>query len=447
MLCIPHCRSNPTNTRRELLIMSLPLPRSIERPIKVVQPAFYLANPPHTKSGADSTNQIGTAISKLWISEGHPVNRKTGKRESGGPFHVTHTGSFIEPGHVSDIIRNNVTHNLRYTGPVFGPMADSAALKAMFDGTASPLDENSMKADGTTAISQCAPNNPTTTLGTGLAETFREGFPTLPGIQSWKRRTEALKNLGSEYLGYQFGWAPLHSEVQDVTNAARHHRDIMQNYRHNEGKPVHRRFDFPDETQRYEEEISSLSPIAGKLDTTWLTAAGTPAKRKVVYEKTTKRWFEGSFSYGGPGKADNFDQALHFGSEADAVYGLKLTPTLLWELAPWSWAVDWFSNAGDVINNVTLFGTAGLVMRYGFMMSETHESYHTEWSDGNFCRLVGTTAEPKIVPQYEGRGKRGLFKITKSRIPASPFGFGVGWEDLSPTQLAITAAIGITRLL
>jgi len=425
--------------------MSLPLPRSIERPLTVVQPAPLLVATGLPGPIAPVTSKVGTAISKLWISEGHPVNRKTGKRESGGPFHVTHTGSFIEPGQVSGIIRSDKSY--RYSGPVFGPIADVAALKAKFGGIATNIDESSMKVDGTTAISQCAPINPTASLGTGLAETFREGFPTLPGIQSWKRRTEILRDAGSEYLNYQFGWAPLQSEIHDVVNASRHHRDIMQNYRHNEGKPVHRRFDFPDETQRYEEEVSSFDPITGILSSSWLNASGTAAKRKVVYEKTTKRWFEGSFSYGGPGKADNFQQGIHFGSEADAVFGLKLTPTLLWELVPWSWAVDWFTNAGDVINNVTNFAAAGLVMRYGFMMKEVHESYHTEWDDGRFLTGVGSGSKLKLVPTYAGHGKRGVFMTTKSRVPASPFGFGVGWEDLSPTQLAITAAIGITRLL
>lgn len=425
--------------------MSLPLPRSIERPITVVQPAPTLVSTGQPGPIAPVTSKIGSAISKLWISEGHPVNRKTGKRESGGPFHVTHTGAFIAPGRVSGIMRNDKSY--RYSGPVFGQSADVAALKAKFDGTAGPMDEESMKADGTTAISQCAPINPTASLGTGLAETFREGFPTLPGIQTWKRRVEILRDAGSEYLNYQFGWAPLQSEIHDVVNGARHHRDIMQNYRHNEGKPVHRRFDFPDENQRYEEEVSSGDPITGVLSSSWLNGSGTAARRKVVYEKTTKRWFEGSFSYGGPGKADNFDRGIHFGSEADAVFGLKLTPTLLWELVPWSWAVDWFTNAGDVINNVTNFAAAGLVMRYGYMMHETHESYHTEWGDGRFLTGVMSDGKLKLVPKYEGHGSRGIFRTTKSRIPASPFGFGVGWEDLSPTQLAITAAIGITRLL
>jgi len=424
---------------------SLPLPRTIERPITVSQPAPTLVSTGQPGPIAPVTNKIGTAKSILWISEGHPVNRKTGKREGGGPFHVTHSGAFIEPGHVSGIIRTDKSY--LYSGPVYAIAADNASLKEKFNGTPTNIDESTMKEKGTTAIALCAPNNPTGNLATGLAETFREGFPTLPGIQSWKERTLLAKKAGSEYLNYQFGWVPLQGEVHSVVNGARHHRDIMQNYRHNEGRPVHRRFDFPSETQRYEEEASSNDPISGVLSSGWLNSVNSAAKRKVVFEKTTKRWFEGSFSYGGPSKADYFDKGIHFGSEADAVYGLKLTPDSLWELAPWSWAVDWFTNAGDVIHNVSNFAAAGLVMRYGFMMEETHESYHTEWGDGRFWKPKYSGNKIELVPSQEGSGKRGVFRTSKSRIPASPFGFGVGWEDLSPTQLAITAAIGITRLL
>jgi hypothetical protein len=221
----------------------------------------------------------------------------------------------------------------------------------------------------------------------------------------------------------------------------------MKNYRHNEGRNVHRRFDFSPEIQRWESKPSTQDPIMGVLDTSWLNLAGTSAEVKTVVEKQRKRWFEGCFTYGGPGRADNFSNHIGFGREADAVYGLELTPNVLWELTPWSWAVDWFTNAGDVINNVTQFAAAGLVMRYGYMMEETITTYRTEWGNGRFCRNVGSSTNPKIAPAYEGAGSRGKFVVTKSRHPANPFGFGVGWEGLSPTQLAITATIGITRLL
>jgi hypothetical protein len=97
--------------------------------------------------------------------------------------------------------------------------------------------------------------------------------------------------------------------------------------------------------------------------------------------------------------------------------------------------VDWFSNAGDVINNAQAFALGGLVMPYGYIMEETtivelYEQDHTG--------LTGVHG-PSPTTMCESTIKR--------RRPANPFGFGVGWQGLTPTQLAISAALGITRLL
>jgi hypothetical protein len=422
--------------------MSSNVPRVSVQDVSFVQPAFRLVAKPHNVIGKPLTVKIGTTTSKLWKSEGHPINRKTGKYESGGPFHVTHTGVFINPGSVSNIV--NTKKEKLYSGPVFGDFYSSSPIGSNYKATVQDQDENLLNENGATAISLCAPTNPTANLSTTLAESFREGIPSLPGIQSWRKRTEILRNAGSEYLNAQFGWLPLSHEVNETVKAARFHRDIMQNYRHNEGANVHRRFDFPSENQRWEEEISSQNPISGILSSDYIDAGQTSAKRVVSVEKQRKRWFEGCFTYGGPSKTDSFGRAIGFGSEADAVYGLNLSPDVLWELTPWSWAVDWFTNAGDVIHNISNFAVAGLVMRYGFMMEETIETYSTEWSDGAF---KGLNPDNTFSHLREGSGSRGFVTTTKSRAPANPFGFGVGWTDLSPTQLAITAAIGITRSL
>lgn len=397
--------------------------------------------------GSAEVVNLGSTISKLWISEGHPVNRKTGKRMSGGPFFVTHSGPYIRAGKLAGVIGGSLQGNI-YTGPVIGAFVKSAAIGGNHTKSApTSYDESSMNADGATAIHLTAPTNPTASLSVGLAETFREGFPSLPGIQSWKRRTEILRNAGSEYLNYQFGWAPLQSEVSDVVNAARHHRDIMKNYRHNEGRDVHRRFDFSPEVQQWEEELSPANAVLG-VGSTYLFPGPPAAWRVTRVRKERKRWFEGCFTYGGPSKADNFGRAIGFGNEADAVYGLNLNPEVLWELTPWSWAVDWFTNAGDVISNVASFAAAGLVMRYGYMMEENISTYYTEYGDAPWRVAVNLNSSPKqYAPSRQGNCARGEVVVSKARVPANPFGFGVGWEGLSPTQLAITAALGITRVL
>jgi hypothetical protein len=422
--------------------MSTQLPREKISDVNVTIPGTR--NPFNGTSNPSREEKIGQTISKLWVSEGHPINRKTGQRIGGGPFHVSHTGDFIMPGHVSSVLGGNANERL-YSGPVWGLQLNSTAIKSHHESNARAMNESSMNSDGATAISLVAPNNPTANLASSLAESYREGVPSLPGIQSWKRKAEILRNAGSEYLNYQFGWAPLTSEIHGVVNAARHHRDIMQNYRHNEGRDVHRRFDFPVENTTWEEEVSA-SPASRPLGSTYLASGNTGSTARIVCERTRKRWFEGCFTYGGPGGADNFSRALGFGSEADAVYGLTLTPDVLWNLTPWSWAVDWFTNAGDVIHNVTNFALAGLVMRYGYMMEETISTYHTSYNDCYWQTLLKMS--PKTIGKTrEGGGTIGQRTVHKSRCPANPFGFGVGWEGLSPTQLAITAALGITRAL
>lgn len=424
--------------------MSSLSPRTQVKDVSIFIPPQFVDPENHEGFGNGETTKIGTRTSKLWRSEGHPINRKTGKYDSGGPFHVTHTGSFIEPGFVQRMCRTVSGKDIFYTGPFIGPFVAATATGNHYSGTTKEMDEKSLSALGTTAISQCAPTNPTAELGTALAETFREGVPSLPGIQSWERRTRAAKSAGSEYLNYQFGWAPLQSEVQAVAYAARHHRDIMQNYRHNEGRNIHRRFEFPSSVERWEEEVSSSFALLGITGNAGFAQGGSPSRRTVSVVKESKRWFEGCFTYGGPGKADNFHRSLGFGKEADAVYGLALTPDVLWNLAPWSWAVDWFTNAGDVIHNITNFTLAGLVMRYGYMMEESIEKLSTNYGD-QFVRFRERPG--KYVTKNVGGCSIGFETVRKSRCPASPFGFGVGWEGLSPTQLAITAALGITRLL
>jgi hypothetical protein len=304
-----------------------------------------------------------------------------------------------------------------------------------------------MKELGATAIAQSAPTNPNADLGTSLAETFREGVPSLPGIQSWKNRTNILRAAGSEYLNYQFGWAPLVSEVHGVVNAARYHRDIMNQYHHGEGSNTRRRFDFARDASSNQIVIGGFPGFGGPGTSLsgQSTHFGPQSQRKISLVKETKRWFEGCFTYGLPSTTPSWGKALGFGTEADKLFGLRLDPEILWELTPWSWAADWFSNVGDVLHNVSSFALAGLVMRYGYIMEESIERVTAEQGPQSYTRRNkdGTFEEPIQSSPCSS----GYECITKRRVAASPFGFSIGWEDLSPTQLAITAAVGITKLL
>lgn len=396
------------------------------------RPDLILVN---ERTGAESVAIPGASVAwpgrQITVSEGHRRNPRTGKYEEGGPFYTIRTESRINTRHVKLKQRLSGAEFI-YDGPLMVPLpfvkVDDSTLNSFRSQDTSDLDDK-----GATAISLCAPTNPTSNLGTALAEAKREGLPSLPGIQSWKNRTAIAKAAGSEFLNYAFGWAPLVSDVTSVRDTARHHRDLLKQYRRDEGKNVRRQFSFPDETSTSSVDIPGQEAVAPGLSGGLGEFNGSYPVLTVETVSTTKRWFNGCFTYGGPSHSDSVKKAIGYGSDADHLYGITLTPDVLWELAPWSWAVDWFSNTGRVINNVTNFGLYGLIMRYGYIMEEhIRETTYTL----NGTQIKGVDAVPSSSN----------ITVSKVRRPANPFGFGLSWDGLSATQTAIAAAVGITRL-
>jgi hypothetical protein len=348
----------------------------------------------------------------------------------GGPFRTRKVHYDIGTVGVK-LERDRTGQPLFYNGPVSVPLVEAPNFFKL----ELPEPSGDLDAKGAIAISNCAPNNPHANVSTGLAELFKEGLPSLPGIQFWEKKTAFLKGLGSEYLNYEFGWKPLTEEVTEVSSAISQSAQLLEQYELDEGKAVRRRFNFPIENlSAIHQEFGNQRAYYGhgsQFDSE--RVEGTVSKDTTV---SRRRWFSGSFTYATPNSSTSWSKVTGAGSQAENLLGTSLTPDTLWELTPWSWAIDWFSNTGSVINNVTLFDQLGLVMRYGYMMEETITTYAFTM---DVAGLVGQ--ERLSMPASV------ITDITKIRVPANPFGFGISWEGLSPTQLAITAALGITRLL
>jgi hypothetical protein len=286
---------------------------------------------------------------------------------------------------------------------------------------------------GAEAIARVNPMNPNADLGVAMGELVTERRFPLPAIASWKHRTDIAKAAGSEYLSAVFGWLPLVSEMKNVSQSVVDGNEIIRNYGSNSGTSVHRRFDFPPTVVSSEGVIGSVPPTFGGGLSPELAKSSEVHRSRST---TTKRWFSGAFTYHAPTDRESYQKCLGIGSEAEKLLGLSLTPELVWESTPWSWAVDWFSNAGDVISNASAMKLAGLVMRYGYIMEESKTvDVYTQTA-----RLFRKGKEFTVPLRAT------VTSVTKRRGEANPFGFGVKWDGLSPTQLAITAALGITRL-
>jgi hypothetical protein len=254
----------------------------------------------------------------------------------------------------------------------------------------------------------------------------------IPAIQAWKRRTEAAKAAGSEYLNAVFGWLPLVSDMKDTAQSILDGNTILENYHNASGTFVHREFEFPPIENTTTKVIGRAIACYGNQSIGNMNNGVKDVTLTSV--ETRKKWFSGAFTYQANSGGSSFAKCLGYNSDANKLFGTTLTPDLVWELTPWSWAIDWFSNASSVIHNVGAFELAGLVMRYGYIMEET--------SIVNTYTMPDNTIKGKTVRLPPCT----LVHTIKRRREANPFGFGVSWDGLSPTQLAITAALGITRL-
>jgi hypothetical protein len=296
--------------------------------------------------------------------------------------------------------------------------------------------EAEMMALGSTAISRCSPVDSHAELLTALAEAAREGMPSLPGSQQWESKTRIARGAGSEYLNAQFGWVPLVSEVNNLATSVRKSEKILRQFERDNGRNVRRTYDFPLEESTeviLDEEANNLGVPTTPSYLPSQLFDGYQVSGRLVLERTIKRkrWFAGCFVYHVPTGADRLSSVHRAVAEYDLLYGVAPTPDVLWNLTPWSWAMDWFGNVGDVINNVSNRMLYGQVLRYGYMMETTTVmDKYTRYTPHFRGGAVFTTS----------------FKTeTKQRVKASPFGFGLTWDGFDAYQLSILAALGITR--
>jgi len=293
--------------------------------------------------------------------------------------------------------------------------------------------DDELDALGATAIARCKPTNSVADAATFVGETLKDGLPHMVGHTTWEPRTKLAKKAGKEYLNTEFGWKPLLNDIRSFAQAVKHAHSVLSQFERDSGKTVRRRYNFPEQREVTETTIATGARCwLPQSNTYWF---GDPEGRVTkTVETVTRRWFSGAFTYHLPSGSDTRSKMERYTLEADKLFGILPTPETLWELAPWSWAVDWFSNTGDVVSNLTDWAIYGLVMRYGYMMEHTivKHTYSYEGPSG-YQGLEG------FVQPFS------LVREVKKRRKANPFGFGVTWEGLSPTQGLIAAALGLTR--
>lgn len=304
-----------------------------------------------------------------------------------------------------------------------------------------------LEAWGATAIARCKPTSSPADLVTFLGETLKDGLPLIPGISLLEKKLLHPAQAGGEFLNWEFGIQPLISDVNKFIDATRHTDKVLSQFERDAGKLVRRSFRFPRVFKELSRTVTSISgsapaPAYGMLGGDTIATSslydpslnvGKPAV-EIVEELTQNRWFKGAFTYHLPTGYDSRLKLRGLAEKVNVVYGTKLTPGRLYNLAPWSWAADWFGSTGDVLNNISDVAQYGLVMPWGYIMEHTIVRRVYTQVGVNF-KSKSIQPVPPLVFVTE----------TKIRRQANPFGFGVSYDSLSGSQLAILAALGISR--
>lgn len=289
--------------------------------------------------------------------------------------------------------------------------------------------DDQMIVKGATAIARTIPTNPVASAAQFIGE-LREGLPSIPGSSV---KGSGTSSLGDEYLNAEFGIRPLISDFRKFGEAARTSNRRIEQLKRDSGRLIRRRYTFPVERTV---ETTIVQSQAGGVPALRQTAPNCYQSLGPMYrtrEETYRFWFSGAYTYAYVDGHRAVDRMRAAEQRYNALWGTRVNPELFWELAPWSWAADWFSNTGDVIHNLSALSSDSLVLRWGYIMChytcrDTYSAPATTYIGG------GRTPQPQT-----------FVTDVKKRMRATPYGFGLDLGSLTGRQWAILGALGMSR--
>jgi len=235
------------------------------------------------------------------------------------------------------------------------------------------------------------------------------------------------KRIANDWLGANFGWFPFVNDLRKMYKTAVNMDAAIKRIKRENGRWTHRGGTISANTTTTKlmdngNYISILPLTYGG----YLATGSTP--RTDVTQKVTKHaWFSGSFRYYIP----NTDSWQWNALARAELFGALPTPTALYDLTPWSWLIDWYSNIGDNIANMSNGYADNLAAAYAYVMSTT---IYTYTMNSSIKYNGGATINISSERNVSFKGREG----------ASPFGFGLS-GDLTPRQAALLVALGLQR--
>jgi hypothetical protein len=242
-----------------------------------------------------------------------------------------------------------------------------------------------------------------------------------------------LAGIGDLHLAYQFGWKALFNDIRNFIVAHFSLKRALDQLIRDEGKPVHRSGHVLTETN----DLPTLTWKAYNGITQGLVTQCYPREHDITYRSRVERTvrYSANFRYFLPEGPRDWQWTARL---VGKLMGLDLTPSVVYRAVPWSWLVDWFSNVGDMIQNMEPGVADRVAAEYFYLIQEVKYLQTVEVSGSFFPDDGDTSSEFMTLALRETNSYH--------RIKGSPFGFGLKQSDLSLSQLSILGALGLSRL-
>lgn len=302
-------------------------------------------------------------------------------------------------------------------------------------GDADSAERQGLDAWGATGWKKFKPAKPIADVGVMLGESrelprqFSEAVKSLKALATHPLKSvRNMSFVSNQHLAYQFGWLPLMHDLEKCYKALKNTDSWLKRVRKYNGEWEHRGGTVSTGSGCVKTGSASIIPIPNLNN-----APPEGVSTGDIYCSWGYRvWFSAWFKY----YIADFDSATTQLRLKSRIWGLTNTPTIVWNLLPWSWLVDWFSNLGDNIDN--LIPIDGLVAKMPCVMRHTWTRYDVRVTQRYKTGLNATSYVTHSAENYK-------YYESKSRGTASPFGFGLSDSDLSIRQLSILAALGVQR--
>lgn len=261
-----------------------------------------------------------------------------------------------------------------------------------------------------------------------LRELTQLGFKRVLGLRNV---VAALKNASSNYLAVEFGWKPLLRDLFAFEQSISQIDQTLAQLRAKNGKYMRRSGTLFDETTE-----SSASDQLGINPCGEYLASHSATNRTVVHSRA---WFKGVLRYYVPELEDPRWGGLRGKLIA---LGLDASPETIYNLTPWTWLLDWFTNVGSVVSNLSRQITDQIQAKYAYVMYNRIER-----------RMRTVTGSIWYIDTYNGTRKYATVTPSsecvlesKVRCEADPYRFSVKPFELTAWQASILGALGLSRL-